>query len=339
MKTQTRRRKHKTNSQKKNRQGFFQTKKSFYHLKGNDRIYRRDCPISLVSYENHNNVNAIDISKNNKHNQNKLNLFHLTIKNSNANKKKNKKVNAMETRLGKREFVKLLNSSFAPKTLQPTVDYYDYINYKWLQHISLKEQEKYITQIDDFRLRQHDVYETIHEIIKKYIYSSENNSFHKTNMKNYYQSVLKMNTVQDSKERIHRLMDLIDTFKKEDEEPWRIMAYFNKYRYCKFRCPFQFSISPDEKESTIFRMRLDSHSFDILDVNVYYDGQEKDKTVQRYKAVYRNTYRRFCKELFDTLLGKDHGYDTDTIYDVEVDIFFALGCEVKSISKKQENES
>jgi predicted metalloendopeptidase len=340
--------KSKTKTLKRKKQNrVFQTKKIFYNLKGNDRIFRRDCPVSLVSYEE---------NKSNEHNQNKLNLFHLTIKNNKKNRenqnnrKKNSKRNLSETRLGKREFVKLLNSNFAPHTIKPAVDYYDFINYKWLQHISLKEQQKYITQIDDFRLRQHDVYETIHEIIKNYIFSNDKKdkkdkkdkhfpNHHKTNMRNYYLSVLKMNSTFDTKQRIQRLLTLIDQFKQEDEEPWRIMAHFNKFRYCKFRCPFQFSISPDEKQSTIFRMRLDAHTFDILDVNVYYDGNEKDPSVHRYKATYRNTYRRFCKELFDTLLGKGHGYDTDTIYDVEVDIFNAMGCLVKTISEKEEKET
>jgi predicted metalloendopeptidase len=301
------------------------TKKIAYHLKGDEKIYRRDCPASLLSNEKITNELLPE--------KNILTLH--------------------QTRSGKRKFVKLLNSKFAPRKIQPTNDYYDFINYTWLKEVSLQDQQKYITQIDDFRLTQHQVYEKLNEIIRNYISSNHRpdgaslkvfhkySASHKTNLKNYYYSVLKMNAPADTRRRAHALVDLVNTFKKEDDQPWRILAYFNRFRYCKFRCPFQFEITPDEKQSSTFRFRVDSMSFDIIDVNVYDDQGKFEKTpaIRRYKEHYRRAYRRYCKELFDTLLGKNHGFDTDTIYDVQVDIFFALGCSDPAISKKEEEET
>ncbi len=52
----------------------------------------------------------------------------------------------------KKQFVKQLFSKFAPHSIKPEDDFYDYINYNWLKEVTLEEQQKYITQIDDFRL-------------------------------------------------------------------------------------------------------------------------------------------------------------------------------------------
>jgi hypothetical protein len=78
--------------------------------------------------------------------------------------------------LKKKEFVKELLSKFAPKGIKPVDNYYDYINYQWLQNVSLENQQKYITQVDDFRLVQDKVYRELIEIIKEYI-STHNTKF------------------------------------------------------------------------------------------------------------------------------------------------------------------
>ena len=47
---------------------------------------------------------------------------------------------------------KELLSKFAPNSIKPENDFYDYINYQWLKDISVEKQQDYLTQIDDFRL-------------------------------------------------------------------------------------------------------------------------------------------------------------------------------------------
>ena len=57
-----------------------------------------------------------------------------------------------------KEFIKELLSKFAPNSIKPENDFYDYINYQWLKNVSIEKQQDYITQIDDFRLIQDKVY-------------------------------------------------------------------------------------------------------------------------------------------------------------------------------------
>jgi hypothetical protein len=66
-------------------------------------------------------------------------------------------------------FVKELLSKFSPSSIKPTNDYYNYINYLWLKNIKLTNEQKYITQIDNFRLTQDKVYNELYTIITDYI--------------------------------------------------------------------------------------------------------------------------------------------------------------------------
>ena len=262
------------------------TKKIKYKLQGNELILKKDCSINLKPFE--------EIYKTK---FKKSKLYHLTTK----------------------EFVKLLSSKFTPSNIKPQNDYYSYINYKWMKEIDVNKQQQYIVQVDDFRLIQDKVYHELDIIIQDYI--KNNNTKLATNLKNYYDSVIHMNTITQGKEicrqGIQDIEQMIAT-----KNPWKILAYFNKYDFFNYLCPFVFTVEPDLKNSKKFISTLQPHQFILLDLAVYYD----DGTDKNYKRTYTNKFKKFCRKLFEQCLGKNHGYETDNIYDVEVEIFETLGC-------------
>ena len=69
--------------------------------------------------------------------------------------------------------VKELLTKFAPNNIKPEDDFYDYINYDWLQNVSLEDRQKYIVQIDDFRLAQDKVYLELNDPTKAERYFKE----------------------------------------------------------------------------------------------------------------------------------------------------------------------
>ena len=87
-----------------------------------------------------------------------------------------KKLRTIET-FKKSEFAKELLSRFAPSSIEPNNNFYDYINYLWLKNVSLEKQQKYIVQVDDFRLAQDRVYEDLNNIIIEYFKNHNNNLF------------------------------------------------------------------------------------------------------------------------------------------------------------------
>jgi putative endopeptidase len=236
-----------------------------------------------------------------------------------------------------KQFIKELLSKFSPGSIRPEDDFYDYINYQWLQNITLKEQQKYIVQIDDFRLAQDKVYHELDGIILDYIKHNKNKLA--KNLKNYYDSVIAMNPINDSKRLAIEEVDKITSYVKENN-PWNLLAFISSREMTATVAPFVWSVNPDDKQPDIFRCYLDPHHFILIDLNVYYD----DGTDVKYKSKYRNEFRKYVKNVFDTCLGKGHGFNPSDVFDVEVEIFNALGCtditskEEKSYNKVMANE-
>ena len=273
------------------------TKKTRYKTKGKELILRSECGVGLKPFE----AKYQKEFKNNK-------MYNISYK----------------------KFTDLLISKFAPSSIKPENDYYSYINYKWLQDVDVKKQQKYLVQIDDFRLTQDKVYHELNDIMVDYMKHNDNKL--SKIMKNFYNSVINMNNINDSKKKCKEIVFKIENLIKTNN-PWAILAFFNKYHCVSYLGPFTFMISPDDKQSTIFRSYINPHQFIFTDLNVYYD----DGTEVTYKNTYRNTFKKFCKNLFDLCLGRGHGYNTDNIYEVEVEIFNVLGCQDVTTKEKSYN--
>ena len=229
-------------------------------------------------------------------------------------------------------FVKQLLSNFAPESVKPQDDFYNYINYQWLKNITVDEQQQYIVQIDDFRLAQDKVYYELDKIIIDYIKHNKNNL--SKNLKNYYDSIISMNSINDSKKLAIEAVETITSYVKKNN-PWSLLAFINSNEMTAAYAPFVWSVNPDDKHPDIFRCYLQPHHFILIDLNVYYD----DGTDIKYKQQYRDEFKKYVKNVFDICLGKGHGFNSSDVFDVEVEIFNALGCaDITSQEEKSYNK-
>uniref|UniRef100_A0A6C0K3W4 Peptidase M13 C-terminal domain-containing protein n=1 Tax=viral metagenome TaxID=1070528 RepID=A0A6C0K3W4_9ZZZZ len=220
----------------------------------------------------------------------------------------------------KNEFVRELLSKFAPGHIKPNNDFYDYINYGWLQNVSLEKAQEYIVQIDDFRLTQDKVYRQLNEIILDYIKHNDNKLA--KNLKNFYYSIINMNTKDDSKRRCKEIVKKIDELRSNKNNVWKLLAFANKDEVVRSHAPFVWSLNPDNKESSINRCFVDAPALSIVDINVYFD----DGTEIEYKNGIKKEFKRFCKELFDVALGKNHNLNPADVFEVEQEMMNALIC-------------
>ncbi len=230
---------------------------------------------------------------------------------------KTKKSRSIE-KFKKAEFAKELLSRFAPSNIKPYDNFYDYINYLWLKNVTLEKQQKYIVQVDDFRLAQDKVYNELNTIIVDY-FNSHHDKLAK-NLRNYHHSVIHMNPASYSKKLAQEAISIVDEYIQNDN-PWALLGYFNRDEMLVNNAPFVWSMNPDEKDPEIFRCYISPIRFILLDLNVYYD----DGTDVAYKQKYRNTYHKYTKKIFDATLGKND-FNTKDCFDVQVDIFNSLGC-------------
>lgn len=230
-----------------------------------------------------------------------------------------KRLNSFTMKEEKKHFLKELLSKFAPHSIKPEHNFYDYINYQWIQNITLEEQQKYIIQVDDFRLAQDRVYHQLDEIILNYIKTHDDRL--SKNLKHFYDSVIEMNKIEDSKKLAREAVQTIDAL-IEENNAWKMIAHFNKDEMIASGSPFVWTIQPDIKQPDIFRSNINPHSFIFIDLAIYYD----DNTDVKYKAKYRQVFKKYVKKVFDTCLGKGHGFNPNDVFDVEVQIFNSMGC-------------
>ena len=101
------------------------------------------------------------------------------------------------------------------------------------------------------------------------------------------------------------------------------MGKLNQNDQISYACPFSWSLNPDDKQSNIFRCYVDSPKLTLIDLNVYFD----DGTDIAYKENYRKKYFEYLYKLFDLAFGPNHNMNIKDVYDVEVDIINAIGCD------------
>jgi predicted metalloendopeptidase len=189
-------------------------------------------------------------------------------------------------------FKKRLTNFVSPTHITPENDFYTYINYYWLKNAYLKEEQRYITQIDDFRLIQDKVYSDLKEIILDYIKSNNNKLSSK--LKIFYDSVINMNTLNQSNEIIKEIVHNIDKMREDKNGVWKLLAYINENEIIPSGgSPFVWSISGDDKEPDVCRCFINGPELSILDMTVYYD----DKTDINYKAKKKHEFNSFVKKL------------------------------------------
>ena len=185
----------------------------------------------------------------------------------------------------KKEFVKQLLSKFAPNSIKPEDDFYDYINYQWLKDVSVEQQQKYIVQVDDFRLTQDKVYQELDKIILEYV-KTHNDKLAK-NLKNYRTSVIEMNPKSYSRKLALEAVATIDGLFAENN-PWKLLAYFNNDEMICNGAPFVWAMQPDEKNTKEYRTYIVTHGFYLVDISVYFD----DVTDVVYKKKYRDEFNK-----------------------------------------------
>lgn len=226
-------------------------------------------------------------------------------------------------------FLKQLSYEFDQSKITPQNDFYTFVNYRWLtdkepDSVILDKRQKYITQVDDFRIVQDKVYYELYDIMKDYC--SKNHNKLSTCLKNFYTAAMRLNPIPSSKKYIKDYIQLVDEMRKDEKNIWKLLGYINRNEQFSHGCPFVWSVSPDDKNTKFYRSYITPQVFALVDLSVYYD----DGKDLAYKAKYRKNYFDYCKLLFDTALGKGHGLDPKAPFEVQQELFNSFCNEVKN---------
>jgi putative endopeptidase len=220
-----------------------------------------------------------------------------------------------------KDFKKAVN----PLGIRPQDDFYSYINDRWIKDLQIKEEQKYIVQVDSFRLVQDKVYIQLLEIIKNEISKGKSKRSHL--IKNLYQSLLKLNTNEQSYNYATKSLNKIDELRKNKNNLWKMLGLINSNEIISSGCPFTWTLNPDDKEPTKFRSFINAPQLSLIDINIYFD----DGTDLNYKKKYKTEFFKYLRELFENAFGKNHGFNVEDIFVVELQLLGAMGCfEIKN---------
>ena len=86
--------------------------------------------------------------------------------------------------------IKQLKTAVSPSNINPKSDYYTYINERWLKDYKVDASQKYIVQVDDFRVVQDKVYKQLLDIVDEY--TTTDKSRQAQCMKRFYHSMKKL---------------------------------------------------------------------------------------------------------------------------------------------------
>ena len=224
------------------------------------------------------------------------------------------------------QLIKELKTPYIPSKITPQTDFYTYINYRWIKDTNHKPGMGYLTQIDDFRLVQHNVYNELINLIKQYISNTDSESANVLAMYNMYKSASTNISEYQMQGYATVYNDWIQTYfdSSQPNALWKMMGELNKNEIVSFALPFQWALVPDPKQSHIYRSTIMQPKLSLVDINVYFD----DGTQIDYKKKYRVEFNKYVKDLFTLCLGKDlvTNFNPQDIFDVELELLDAMGC-------------
>jgi putative endopeptidase len=233
-----------------------------------------------------------------------------------------------------REIHEALNTS----KYNPVNDFYSYINDRWIKNIKLDDTQKYIVQIDDFRLTQDKIYKQLIVLVENYLKEHKDSKEpFDISLRNFYKSFFKLKITNSDKNQmknhIKNYLNEIDSLIHENNV-WKMLAYVNELDVVKWGVPLIWSNKPDPKEPTIFRSYIGGPKLSLIDLTVYFD----DGTNIEYKNIYKKRYIKYLKDLFEYSFGEDY-YKTFNVYDVfEVEAKLAMAYACDNI-KRQDYET
>ena len=246
-----------------------------------------------------------------------------------ANFKKNN-INVLSASYNlEKKIVADLKKSVNPNNIQPNQDFYSYINDRWISEYKLNENQKYIVQVDDFRIVQDKVYRELIDIIEEYITNPlTKNSKKAICIKNAFSSFNKYNTQEQTRCVSAAFVEYTDEVLKNPLNLWLQLGKSNVNEMTSTGSPFVWSLNPDEKNPKVYKCYLEPPQVTLIDIDVYFDDDIDTEEDKKYKTHYRNVYFKYLNTLFQTCLGEGHGFNVKDIFDTEVELLNAMACDV-----------
>ena len=220
-------------------------------------------------------------------------------------------------------------------TKQPNQDFYEYVNYQWLQDQTekLKKIPQYYVEVDDFRIIQDKVYKELLGYTNAYIKENPDSKKAKSieAVTNCIQKASKPKGLQHCQEILKEVTHFI-----ENEDLYGLLAYTNQDEIFSWQAPIVWSVRPDEKNVKKYISHLSPPQLGLYDYFIYIDDPSDDIKTKKFKKEFREKYFEFIDKTFKTVLPNDYkDFSAQDVWDVELQLLDAMGCD--KIKKEDPN--
>lgn len=223
-----------------------------------------------------------------------------------------------------KKFLNSLHNAIKPSHIKLKNDFYSYINDKWLKETHVNEEQKYIYQVDDFRLVQDKVYRELLDIVKEYTTNPKTKNTKKAIcLKNVYNSMNKLNTNEQSMNYAKLALEQIDKLMKNKSNLWKLLAMINKNEIISGIAPFVWFLLPDDKNPNTYICHIDPPQMPIVVVDVYFDD---GKNIE-YKKMFKKKFFDYLQVIFDSAFGKNNGFNVIDVFNCQKKMLYAMGCD------------
>jgi len=221
------------------------------------------------------------------------------------------------------ELVKLINKN-PNKSINPKNDFYSYVNYHWLEENKkkLKNTPKYYAEYDSFRVVQEKVYYELIDIAKNYIKTHNNHK--SSSLKSLYNSMHNLNE-KSAMKSINFGLNVIDKYIKNNDF-YGLIGRINKNEILSWGCPIVWNVLRDQKNVKYYRSNISSPMLTAYDYEIYIDDVSDSPKTKQYKYNFKLKFFTFLEEMFSLCLGKNHNINPNDIWNCEIDILTAMGC-------------
>jgi putative endopeptidase len=223
-----------------------------------------------------------------------------------------------------KQLIRLFKTPFTPTKYRSQDDYYTYINYQWINQKTkeLKKELKHYVQIDSFRITQEKVFYELMEIVKEFIQT--NRTPLANAVKKVYHSLYNLNP-SNVRAYIGKIVNKVDELLSKDSM-FEFFGEINQNEIVSWGCPLVWNVMRDEKNVKKYISTISAPQLTIYDYQIYIDDAADPIETKRYKREFKQQYIAFISKMFSLCLGANHGLNAMDVWDCELEILTALGC-------------
>lgn len=222
-------------------------------------------------------------------------------------------------------FLKALSTPYGTSNPKLRDDYYNYINYEWLdkKNQELKSNKTYYVKVDSFRETQDKVNRELIGIVNDY--TSQNTTAKSKSIQNLYHSMLNLNTSEAENYAVIA-RDELDRYLQHGTL-YDLLAYVNKNEIVSWGCPIVWSVQKEPRNSISYKGTISAPVLTLYDYYLYIELTEDDEDTQANKKKFKETYFKFIRDMFRLIEGQDHPNAAEEVWEAELTMLTALGCD------------